>query len=81
MTSFKRNIVLFCALLFTTVRSRCCPTWFYRTAASDQCKCGLHIKFLLECPQSPNNTAIKIIDGYCLTYDSDRNIEHFGQCR
>ena len=73
-------IVLFCTLLLTTVRSRCCPTWFHKTAGSDECKCGVQVKNLLECSQLPNTMTVHIIDGHCLTYDSDQDIEYFGQC-
>ncbi len=75
-TAFMSLIIA--TLLLTTVRSRSCPTWFHKTAGSDECECGIEKKNVLNCYQLLNKTTITA--GNCLTYDSDNNIEHFGQC-
>ena len=54
--------------------SQACPTWFVRQA--NKCECGQQINTILQCSNVTNK--IKILDGFCLTYNNDT--EHFGAC-
>ena len=66
--------VILIVLQVVLVSSQACPTWFVRQA--NKCECGQQINTILQCSNVTNK--IKILDGFCLTYNNDT--EHFGAC-
>ena len=59
--------VILNVLQVVLVSSQACPTWFVRQA--NKCECGQQINTILQCSNVTNK--IKILDGFCLTYNND----------
>ncbi len=66
--------VLVIVLQVVLASSQACPTWFVRQA--NKCECGQPINTILQCSNVTNK--IKLIDGFCLTYNNDT--EYLGRC-
>ena len=61
------------------VRAKACPdTWFVRNTSNGECQCGSRFHGIVTCDHATKE--VRVLDCYCITFDSFRNTTVLGEC-